>query len=98
MDPSLEGREGIVLLALEHLEVLAELNRARLEDELEGARAIVRDLSTRLSRERRFRALADRSTQAILESRLAHLDPQDRDAILKFATGLAERFARQPDE
>lgn len=98
VDPSLEGREGIVLLALEHLEVLAELNRTRLEDELEQARLIVRDLSTRLSRERRFRALADRSTQAILESRLAHLDPQDRDAILKFATGLAERFARQPDE
>jgi glutamyl-tRNA reductase len=97
VDPSLEGREGILLIALEHLEVLASLNRARLEGELESARAIVSEQAQRLAREDRFRNLADHSTQAILEGRLAHLSAADRQAILRFATGLAERIARQPE-
>lgn len=96
VDPSLEGREGIVLLALEHLDVIAELNRRKLEEELAQARELVAEHAARLSREDRFRALADESTQAILVGRLGHLTEGDRDTILRFAKQLAERFARQP--
>jgi len=96
VDPSLEGREGIILLALEHLEVIADLNRQKLELELAQARELVADHAARLSREDRFRALADESTHAILVGRLGHLSEGDRETILRFAKQLAERFARQP--
>lgn len=96
VDPALEGHEGLILLALEHLEVLADLNRRRLEEELSQARALVTQEALRLSREDRFRALAGESTQAILEGRLGHLSESDRETILRFAKQLAERCARQP--
>lgn len=96
VDPSLEGHEGLILLALEHLEVLADLNRRRLEEELRQARELVSEEAARVSREDRFRALAGESTQAILEGRLGHLSEADRETILRFAKQLAERCARQP--
>ncbi len=92
------GRLGLALIALEHLELMARLNRDRLEGEVEQARTIVVWEAARVVREEHFRQLAQESTQAILQGRLSHLDPADREQILRFTSGLAQRFARQPSE
>lgn len=98
VDPSVEERPGVVLVALEQLELLARFNRDRLDGEVDRARAIVIEEAARLAREERFRRLARRGAEALLASKLAHLGEQERRTILRFATGLASRFARQPDE
>ena len=58
--------------------------------------AIVAEEVERLVREDRFRSLAGESAEALISSRLTHLSQDDRETLLRFATGLAGRIARQP--
>lgn len=95
VDPACDALDGTLVVALEHMEALAHL-RAAENDGLARAAAVVQEEVERATREDRFRAIASESARAMLASRLAHLGPDDRDAILRFAGGLASRFARQP--
>ncbi|MCO5167653.1 MAG: hypothetical protein M9894_14995 [Planctomycetes bacterium] len=95
VDPACDALEGALVVALEHMEALAHL-RAAQDGGLSRASAVVDEELDRLLREERFRAIAGESARAMLASRLAHLSPEDREAILRFAGGLAARFARQP--
>lgn len=96
VDPAVDSLEGVLVVDMLTIEALALQNQAALEAEAQKARAIVREETDRQTREDRFRAIADESAQAMLESRLAHLSPADREAVLRFATGLASKIARQP--
>ncbi len=98
VEPAVAERDGVVLVALEDLELAARLNRARLDSEVDRARSIVIEEAARLVREERFRRLARRSAEGLLDGKLAHLPEADREALLRFATGLASRFARQPHD
>ncbi|MBX3465660.1 MAG: hypothetical protein KF878_02030 [Planctomycetes bacterium] len=95
VDPACDALDGALVVALEHMEALAHL-RADQDGGLSRASAVVDDELERFVREERFRAIAGESARAMLASRLAHLTPEDREAILRFAGGLAARFARQP--
>ncbi len=97
VDPACDALEGALVVALEHMEALAHL-RAAEHDGLARAAAVVEEEAERAAREDRFRAIAGESARAMLSSRLAHLSDDDREAILRFASGLASRFARQPGE
>jgi glutamyl-tRNA reductase len=93
---SVDALAGARVLRLPDLEATARENRERLAGEAEHARAVVAEEARRAVAESRLRALAAESADALLEGRLAHLAPADREAVRRFATGLAERLARQP--
>ena len=94
--PEIDELEGVLVVAMEHLESLSAARQKRLEEEKRAAAEIVREEVERQLREDRFRSLAGESAEAMLSTRMAHLCDQDRDAILSFVTGLAGRMARQP--
>lgn len=96
VDPAVDALPGVLVIDMITIEALSLESQRALEAEAEKARAVVRDEATRAAREDRFRRIADESVHAMLEERLAHLAPADREAILRFATGLAARIARQP--
>lgn len=97
-DPALDPIPGVLVVTLEHMEWLAGLRRVQHEEGLARAGAVVEEEVARWEREARFTRLAAESAQKMLDSRLAHLTPEDREAILRFATGLASRIARQPGQ
>lgn len=97
VDPACDALEGVLVVALEHMEALVHL-RAAENDGFARAAAVVQEELERAVREDRFRAIAGESARAMLASRLAHLSEDDREAILRFASGLAARFARQPSD
>lgn len=78
------------------MEAISARNQQALEGEVEAARRIVDEEVALLLREDRFQCLAGESAERMLEKQLAHLSEADRQAILRFATGLAGRMARQP--
>ncbi|HBP20827.1 MAG TPA: glutamyl-tRNA reductase [Planctomycetes bacterium] len=94
--PEIDELEGVLVVAMEHLETLSAARQKRLEEEKRAAAEVVREEVERQLREDRFRSLAGESAEAMLSTRMAHLCDQDRDAILSFVTGLAGRMARQP--
>lgn len=96
VDPAVDGLPGVFVVDMITIEALSLENQRALEAEAEKARAVIADEVAKLVREDRFRVIADESAQAMLGSRLAHLSAADRDAILRFATGLASRIARNP--
>ena len=96
VEASAAADEGVRLVTLADLEATARENRARLEGELERARAIVADEVDRYARTLALRLLAEESVEAILAERLKHLEEADRATLRRFATHLAERIARQP--
>ncbi|MCO5167557.1 MAG: glutamyl-tRNA reductase [Planctomycetes bacterium] len=96
VDPALDDKPGVFVVDMITIEALSAENQRALEGEAHKARAVVAQEVERLVREDRFRRIADESAQAMLGSRLAHLSDADRDAILRFATGLASRMARNP--
>ncbi|MCW8140946.1 MAG: glutamyl-tRNA reductase [Planctomycetota bacterium] len=96
VDPALDGQPGVFVVDMLTIEALSAENQRALEGEAHKARAVVAEEVARLVREDRFRRIADESAQAMLGARLAHLSDDDRDAILRFATGLASRMARNP--
>ncbi len=96
VDPALDAEEGVVVCSMEHVGHAARAAEAAAADALAAAEAVVAAEVERLVREDRFRTLAGASARAILDERLAHLSPTDREVILRFATGLAARMARQP--
>jgi glutamyl-tRNA reductase len=87
---------GALVLRLADLEATARENRERLEGEVGRVRAIVALEARRAAHESRAKAIAAESAEALLAERLAHLAPADRDAVRRFASGLAERLLRQP--
>lgn len=96
VDPALDGQPGVFVVDMLTIEALSAENQRALEGEAHKARAVVAEEVARLVREDRFRRIADESAQAMLGSRLAHLSDDDREAILRFAAGLAGRMARNP--
>lgn len=96
VDPACDALPGCLVVSLEHMEALARLKHGPTDvAAVEAARLLGAEVD-KLEREARWRAIADESARAILASRLQHLSPDDRDQILRFAEGLAARFARQP--
>jgi len=83
------------VLRLGDLEATARENRARLEGEAEHVRAIVAEEARRTATEWRAKALASESAEAFLEGCLPHLAADEREAVRRFATGLAERLLRR---
>lgn len=96
VDPAVDALPGVFVVDMVTIEALSLENQRALEAEAERAAAVVRDEVAKVVREDRFRAIADESAQAMLGSRLAHLSEADREQILRFATSLAARIARQP--
>lgn len=96
VDRAVDAHEGTVVVAMEHLEALSALNQEHLEVEVRAAREIVAGEVGLVAREERLKALAAESAEKMLAARLAHLSEGDRDAVLRFATSLAGRIARQP--
>jgi glutamyl-tRNA reductase len=96
VDPAVDGLPGVFVVDMITIEALSLENQRALEAEADKARAVIADEVSKLVREDRFRVIADESVQAMLESRLAHLSADDREQILRFATGLASRIARNP--
>lgn len=96
VDREVDGLEGVVVVAMEHLEALSQDKQSVLAGETRKAQEIVSEEVGRLVREDRFRSLAGESAEALISSRLSHLSPKDRETILSFVTGLAGRIARQP--
>jgi glutamyl-tRNA reductase len=96
VDPAIAADPRVRLLRLDDLERAAKENRTRLEGEVERVKAIVAAEARRFATEARLRALAAESADAILGERLAHLAPEDRETVRRFATQLAERISRQP--
>jgi glutamyl-tRNA reductase len=97
VDAAVAAAGDVRLVQLAGLEAIARENRVRLEGEVGRAEAIVGEEVEAALRALRMRAVAEESVEALLASRLGHLDGADRDALRRFATGLAERLARQPD-
>ena len=97
VDRAVDALPGVLVVALEHMEALAHARRRDFVQAATRAAEVVAAEVGRVAREERFRALAGESARAVLEGRLAHLDAGDRALILRFATGLASRFARQPE-
>jgi glutamyl-tRNA reductase len=96
VDPALEGQAGIRVVSMDQMQQLAKANQAKLDGETRLAKEILEEELSRLLREEHFRCLASTSTEAMLDRQLPHLEGQDREAILKFVSGLAKRMARQP--
>jgi glutamyl-tRNA reductase len=96
VDPALDREPGVRVLALPDLEAVARENRRRLEGEVGAACAIIAHEVARFAREQRSRALAEEGIDRLLAGRLRHLSPEDRETLRGFATGLADRLARQP--
>lgn len=96
--PACDALEGCLVISLEHMQALAALKSGA--DDAGGVEAarIVAAEADRLEREARWQAIADESARAMLAARLTHLSEADREQILRFASGLATRFARQPGE
>ncbi|RMG13854.1 MAG: hypothetical protein D6731_11105 [Planctomycetota bacterium] len=87
---------GVRLVDMNAVERLSRLRREELAGEQDRARELVADAVGRYERERRFAALAERSAQAFCRSNLAHLAPDERALVERFARQLGERLARQP--
>lgn len=98
VDPALDSREGVLVVSMELVQHLAENNQGAMREEAEKAREVVAAELTRLTREDHFQALAERSAAGMLDNQLAHLSDEDREAIMRFAGGLALRLARQPHD
>ncbi len=98
VERAVDAHPAARVVAMDHLEALSRRNQDRLDGEAARAEAIAREEVERVLREDRFRALAGASADALLEGRLGHLAAADREAILRFVTGLAGRLARQPLE
>lgn len=96
VDPAVDALPGVFVVDMLTVEALSLENQRALEVEAVKARVVVQDEVARVVREDRFRAIADESAQAMLDARLAHLSQADREQILRFATGLAARIARNP--
>jgi len=96
VDRRVDALDGVLVVDMERIEQILSANRAAIEHELVRARDVVAAEVARLVREDRFCALADQSAGAMLSERLGHLEETDREAILRFAVGLAARMARQP--
>lgn len=96
VDRAVDQLPGVVVVAMEHLEALSNTRKDILEAESAQGAAIVAEEVDRLVREDRFRSLAGESAEALISSRLTHLSEDDRETLLRFATGLAGRIARQP--
>lgn len=96
VDPAVDALPGVFVVDMLTVEALSLENQRALEVEAVKARVVVQDEVTRVVREDRFRVIADESAQAMLGARLAHLSEEDREQILRFATGLAARIARNP--
>ena len=96
VDAAVDALPGVRTLRLPDLEATARENRDRLASEVERVKAIVSDEARRSGSEARLRDVAAESADALLATRLSHLAPDDREAVRRFATGLAERLARQP--
>ncbi len=96
VSPEVAAHPRVTLVRLHDLEATAQENRARLSGEVEHVKAIVSDEVRRSSSEKRLRSLAQDSAEKLLAGRLAHLAPEDRETVRRFATQLAERIARQP--
>ncbi|RMG17740.1 MAG: glutamyl-tRNA reductase [Planctomycetota bacterium] len=96
VDPALDAAPGVRVVDMERMRTIAERNRVALEAEAERAAEVVAAELARCLREERFGCLAEVSTCSMLERRLPHLGAEDREAILRFVTGLARRMARQP--
>lgn len=96
VDPAVDVLDGVQVVDMRTIEALALLGQEALDVEAARGHAIVREETARLLREERFRQLASESACALLEGRLSHLSATDREAVLRFASGLATRIARQP--
>jgi glutamyl-tRNA reductase len=96
VDAALARDPRVRLVALADLEAIARENRARLEGEVAGAEAIVREEVDAAVRALQMRAVAEESVEALLAERLGHLGADDRETLRRFTATLAERLARQP--
>jgi glutamyl-tRNA reductase len=96
VDPALDEREGVMVVSMELVQVLAEANQGAMQGEAVKARHVVAGELARLVREDHFQHIAAQSAVGVLESQLAHLSAEDQEAIVRFAGGLALRLARQP--
>jgi glutamyl-tRNA reductase len=98
VDPAVDALPGVLVVSMAQLEALSAERQQRLEVEARAAEELVQAAVSSLRREERFRSLAGESAQALLASRLSHLDAQDAETIRRYAEGLAGRMARQPVE
>lgn len=98
VDPSIDRVPGVEVISLERIETLQRASGGVSDEDLAGARRVVRAESQRLLREERFQRLADDGTRALLDDALRHLSPDDRDLLRRFTVGLAGRLARQPQD
>lgn len=96
VDRAVDALEGVRVVDMQTIEAATQRGEELLQAEATRARAIVGEETRRLLREDQFRRLAAESAGALLEGRLSHLSEEDRAAVLRFATGLATRIARQP--
>lgn len=97
VDPAVDALPGVRVVDMATIEAHAGEARSRHAREVARVQELVAAETERLVLDDRFRAAAEQDARALLEERLAHLGPADRDAVVRYAVGLAARLARQPD-
>ncbi|MBX3471216.1 MAG: hypothetical protein KF878_30480 [Planctomycetes bacterium] len=93
VDPAIDDVPGVQVLSLERLEAMQRAKADVSEEVLTVARRLVRQEALGLLREERFRRVAAESAAALVADRLAHLEVEDRELVVRFAGRLAERLA-----
>ncbi|MHC4830562.1 MAG: hypothetical protein ACYTFT_09460, partial [Planctomycetota bacterium] len=91
--PDIGDLAGVSLVGLADLEPVARENQARLEGEAARAEALVGSEVKRTVLGARMQHTASHSVTAFMEDRLAHLDPADAAALLRFTQKLSGRLA-----
>ncbi len=97
VDQAVDALPGIRIVDLMTIEAHTRAARGRLASEVARAREVVREETARLVREEHFRATALDAARALVGDGLPHLTSSDREAVVRYAVGLAARLARQPD-
>ena len=110
VDPAVAARLGVERFGMQEIIETAEATRARRLEESAEAREEIDQALERLRQrlgdahvapfvsalQRRYRAIARKGAEHLLEKRLSGLDETERQAVFSFAEKLAGRFAHLP--